>query len=109
MIGAVTCSSGSTAPADSATATDDGSKYWPAAAWRTANARDVGMVQSRLDDLSEKISLLVGIAIDQGKIPSADSKALSFFPEYTDFKNVDQRKENVTLRNLRRMKSGINF
>lgn len=67
------------------------------------------MVQSRLDDLSEKISLLVGIAIDQGKIPSADSKALSFFPEYTDFKNVDQRKENVTLRNLLRMKPGINF
>ena len=67
------------------------------------------MDQSRLDDLSEKISLLVGIAIDQGKIPSADSKALSFFPEYTDFKNVDQRKENVTLRNLLRMKSGINF
>jgi CubicO group peptidase (beta-lactamase class C family) len=54
-------------------------------------------------------SLLVGIAIDQGRIPSVDAKALSFFPEYTDFKNMDQRKQNVTLKSLLMMKSGIDF
>jgi CubicO group peptidase (beta-lactamase class C family) len=98
---------------DSAFVTDDGSTYWPGATWRTANARDAGMDNSRLDDLASKIrsgriaelngvvvvrhgyvvmeqyangssadqvhemqsvtksitSLLMRIAIDQGKIP----------------------------------------
>jgi len=138
---------------DTAIVTDDGSTYWPAATWRTANPQDVGMDKSRLDDLAEKIrsrriaelnglvvirhgyvvleqyangssasqahemqsvtksvtSLLVGIAIDQGKIPSVDGKVLSFFPEYTDIRNMDQRKQNVTIKSLLMMESGINF
>jgi len=138
---------------DTAIVTDDGSTYWPAATWRTANPQDVGIDKSRLDDLAEKIrsrriaelnglvvirhgyvvleqyangssasqahemqsvtksvtSLLVGIAIDQGKIPSVDGKVLSFFPEYTDIRNMDQRKQNVTIKSLLMMESGINF
>jgi CubicO group peptidase (beta-lactamase class C family) len=54
-------------------------------------------------------SLLMGIAIDQGKIASVDAKALDFFPDYRDFKNLDDRKRAVTLKSLLTMQSGIDF
>ena len=54
-------------------------------------------------------SLLMGIAIDQKKIPSVSSRALDFFPEYTDIANMDDRKRAVTLASLLTMRSGINF
>jgi CubicO group peptidase (beta-lactamase class C family) len=54
-------------------------------------------------------SLLMGIAIDQGKIAGVSSKWLNFFPEYTDIQNMDDRKRGVTLESLLTMRSGVNF
>jgi CubicO group peptidase (beta-lactamase class C family) len=54
-------------------------------------------------------SLLLGIAIDNGRIAGVDSKALGFFPEYTDFQNMTQAKRDVTLHQLLTMTSGLNF
>jgi hypothetical protein len=42
-------------PGDSAVVTDDGSSYWPQAAWRTAKPSDVGMDASRLNTLVNRI------------------------------------------------------
>ncbi len=54
-------------------------------------------------------SLLVGIAVDQGVIPGAQSRALDFFPEYTDLQNMDDRKRAMTIGQLLSMTSGLNF
>ena len=74
-----------------------------------ANGSSAGQVHEMQSVTKSIASLLVGIAIDQGKIPSVESKALTFFPEYPDFQNVDDRKRNVTLKTLLTMQSGINF
>ncbi len=50
------------------------------------------------------ISVLVGIAIDEGKIKSLDQPIADFIPSYKDGKNA-----NVTFRHLITMSSGINF
>jgi CubicO group peptidase (beta-lactamase class C family) len=54
-------------------------------------------------------SLLTGIAIDQGKINGVDSKLMSYFPEYTDIRNMDARKQSVTIESILTMRSGLNF
>ena len=71
-----------------------------------SSATDVHTMQSVTKSVT---SLLMGIAIDQKKIPGVGSKALDFFPEYTDIRNVDDRKRAVTLASLLTMRSGINF
>jgi CubicO group peptidase (beta-lactamase class C family) len=53
-------------------------------------------------------SLVMGIAIDQGRFHVTD-KLLDFFPEYTDIHNMDDRKRAVTLADALSMRSGINF
>jgi CubicO group peptidase (beta-lactamase class C family) len=53
-------------------------------------------------------SLLMGIAIDQGRLRLSD-KLLGFFPEYTDIRNMDDRKRAITLADALSMRSGINF
>ncbi|HUU40340.1 MAG TPA: serine hydrolase [Desulfatiglandales bacterium] len=55
------------------------------------------------------ISASIGIAIDQGKIKSVDEKVLDFFPEYKDIKNLDDRKRNITLKDLLTMSSGLSW
>ena len=50
------------------------------------------------------VSILVGIAIDQGKIKSLDEKASDYIPE---LKGTD--KENVTIKHLITMSTGIDF
>ncbi|WP_420460090.1 serine hydrolase domain-containing protein [Neolewinella sp.] len=53
-------------------------------------------------------SALVGIAIDQGFIQSVDAKLLPYFPEYDgSIDNWDGRKEDITLKHLLSMTSGI--
>ncbi|MEO8576149.1 MAG: serine hydrolase, partial [Gemmatimonadales bacterium] len=71
-----------------------------------SGATDVHTMQSVTKSVT---SLLTGIAIDQKKIPSVTSKALGFFPEYSDFQNMDDRKRAVTVASLLTMRSGINF
>ena len=50
------------------------------------------------------ISILVGIAVDEGKIQSLDEPVADFIPEYKEGKNA-----SVTIRHLLTMSSGINF
>jgi CubicO group peptidase (beta-lactamase class C family) len=50
-------------------------------------------------------TLLIGIAIDQGKL-SLDDKLVSFFPD-TTIANPDVRKNNITIRDLASMSSGF--
>ena len=45
------------------------------------------------------VSILIGIAADQGKIKSLDQKVLDFFPDYT-VKNNEKTIQNITLKNL---------
>ena len=50
-------------------------------------------------------TLLIGIAIDQGKL-SLDDKLVSFFPD-TTIANPDARKNDITIRDLASMSSGF--
>ncbi len=45
------------------------------------------------------ISILIGIAIDQGYIKTIDQKVLDFFPDYT-VKRGEQTIQRITLKNL---------
>jgi len=50
------------------------------------------------------ISLLIGIAIDEGKIKSVDQKVIDFFPEFAEGYGKD-----LTIKNLLTMSSGLNW
>jgi len=50
-------------------------------------------------------STLVGIALDQGCLSSLDQKMIDFFPEFAD-QLTDPRKEQITIRDLLKMRSG---
>ncbi len=53
-------------------------------------------------------SALLGIAIDQGFIESADVPLLPYFPEYEgEIEHWDERKRNITLSHVLSMTSGI--
>src|SRR5262245_50128097 len=52
-------------------------------------------------------SLLVGIAIDQGLIRSAREPVLSFFPEHSDLRGGDARRDAMTLEDLLTMRTGL--
>ena len=51
------------------------------------------------------MTTLIGIAVDQGKL-DLDDKMVSFFPDRS-IANLDQRKENITVRHLASMSSGL--
>lgn len=50
------------------------------------------------------VSLLIGIALDEGYIKSLDQKVMDFIPEY----NTEQNK-NLSIRNVLTMSSGLNW
>lgn len=52
-------------------------------------------------------SALIGLAIDQGRVKTVDAHALGFFPQYRQYANWDQRKAEITVRDLLRMSSGL--
>jgi len=54
-------------------------------------------------------SALVGIAIDNGFIQSADQKVFDFFPEHVDIFNSEPGKKNITLKNLLTMQCGLQW
>ena len=54
-------------------------------------------------------SALVGIAIDQGKIDGVNGELLSFFSEYDDIENLDERKESITLDDVLSMRPGFTW
>jgi CubicO group peptidase (beta-lactamase class C family) len=53
-------------------------------------------------------SILIGIAIDQGKIKNVNQKVLSFFPEYETLEK-DTRKHQMTIKDLLTMTSGFKW
>jgi CubicO group peptidase (beta-lactamase class C family) len=50
-------------------------------------------------------SALIGVALEQGCLSSVDQKMLDFFPEVA-LKITDPRKEQITIRNLLKMRAG---
>ena len=52
------------------------------------------------------IGLLVGIAIEEGFIPSIDEPITTYFPDYFE-ENPDSLKEEITIRNLLSMQAGL--
>lgn len=54
-------------------------------------------------------SALLGIAIDKGFIQSSDQKVFSFFPEHSDFLISSPAKNDLTLKHLLTMTSGIDW
>jgi CubicO group peptidase (beta-lactamase class C family) len=60
-------------------------------------------------DSKSVTSLLIGIALQQGKISAIDQTVLSFFPEYPKIRNADERKSAITLRDLLTMRTGLDW
>jgi CubicO group peptidase (beta-lactamase class C family) len=54
-------------------------------------------------------SLLLGIAVDQGAVASVDRPVIGFFPEYSDLRNLDERKRAMTLRDILTMRTGLDW
>jgi len=54
-------------------------------------------------------SALIGIAIEKGYISGIKEKLLSFFPEYDDIENLDEKKESITLENVLTMTAGFTW
>ena len=52
-------------------------------------------------------SLLIGIAIDKGLIKNVDQKVYTYFPEYKQIFENDERKKKITIKNLLEMESGL--
>ena len=53
-------------------------------------------------------SALVGIALDHDVLPSEDAFVLDFFPEYDSIRNWDERKSEIRIVDLLRMRTGLN-
>jgi CubicO group peptidase (beta-lactamase class C family) len=53
-------------------------------------------------------SCLIGIAIDKGYIEDVNQTMLSFFPDRA-IKNLDERKQKITVENLLMMRSGMRW
>ncbi|CAM4255456.1 serine hydrolase [Erysipelothrix inopinata] len=54
------------------------------------------------------VSLLIGIAIDQGHIPSIDDKVMTYFPEY-HFNDTNRIRDSITIKNLLTMTAPYPF
>ncbi len=55
------------------------------------------------------VSALIGNAIEDGYIKNINHNVLSFFPEYKNIQNLDERKKKLTLYHLLTMSSGIQW
>ncbi len=67
---------------------------------------DLHMLQSVSKSIT---SALVGIAFDRGIIENLDQKILSFFPDYKDIENLDDRKKAMTLEDILTMRTGTDY
>ncbi|MCA9734312.1 serine hydrolase [candidate division KSB1 bacterium] len=54
-------------------------------------------------------SALIGIAIEKGYIESEEQKVFDFFPEHTDLLSESPEKQNLTLKHLLTMTSGLEW
>src|ERR1044072_792633 len=71
-----------------------------------SSAEDVHTLQS---DSKSITSLLIGIALEQGKIHSISDKVLDYFPEYASVKKLDEYKAGLTLEDLLTMRTGLDW
>ena len=60
-------------------------------------------------DTKSVTSLLVGIAIGQGKIGGVDDRVLDYFPEYRHVRNLDDRKRAMRVEDLLTMRTGLDW
>jgi CubicO group peptidase (beta-lactamase class C family) len=70
------------------------------------NGYDQDAVHATASVMKSVVSLLVGIAIDQGFIQGEDVEIFDFFTGQT-FENMDARKDSLTIRHLLTMTSGL--
>lgn len=73
------------------------------------NGSSADVLHTLQSDSKSVTSLLVGIAVGQGAIPSIDRTVTSFFPEYTGLANQDALKQAMTLRDLLMMRTGLDW
>jgi CubicO group peptidase (beta-lactamase class C family) len=55
------------------------------------------------------LSVLIGVAVDQEYIGSIDDPIEAYFPQYADIFTADSAKQNLTIRNLLMMGSGLEW
>jgi CubicO group peptidase (beta-lactamase class C family) len=71
-----------------------------------SSAEDVHTIQS---DSKSITSLLIGIALQQGKIHSVEDKVLDYFPEYRNIRNLDANKAALSIKDLLTMRTGLDW
>jgi uncharacterized protein (TIGR03437 family) len=54
-------------------------------------------------------SLLTGVALQQGKLPGVEAKALDYFAEYQPIQNLDARKSALRVQDLLTMRTGMDW
>ena len=77
-------------------------KYFPPEYWGREYMRPI------LSVTKTRASALIGIAIEQGKIEGVKATLLDYFAEYGNIKNLDTRKQKITLENALTMTAGFN-
>ena len=63
-----------------------------------------------LQSVSKSVtSLVVGAAIEQGRIPDVNAKAMDYFSDYRPIRNLDARKSAIRLEDLLTMRTGMDW
>jgi CubicO group peptidase (beta-lactamase class C family) len=73
------------------------------------NGWDAEGLHTLQSDTKSVTSLLVGIAIGQGKIGGVGDRVLDYFPEYRNIRNLDERKQAMRIEDLLTMRTGFDW
>ncbi|MCP4706547.1 MAG: serine hydrolase, partial [candidate division Zixibacteria bacterium] len=74
--------------------------------FRDHSQNDLHELQSVTKSFS---SALIGIAVDDGYIDSIEIPIFDFFPEYSSYSNMSDKKERMTLEHVLQMRTGIQW